>query len=562
MIATRQVDILGAALLGLVFLLPVGDGPWFSFWHEWTAGVAVLLIVLGAVSRMRFERRTVRVDFLSLPSLAIVLAAVPWLQWLAGIEFYHGDAALVSAYLVAFGLCVAVIQSMALDERVALGDRLAWAMLFAAICSVPLAVLQWVGLLRLELGIGIVAGRPVAHMEQTNLLCSLLIQGLLGAWRLRERGRLGSWPFAIMAFLLLLTMTLTQSRVSWLVVTAASAAFVWRRESLRLHGRELLFLVAALVIGFGALAVPWADFQLGLTGLTLEDRLTGGRRPDVWRLFLDAVAFRPWLGWGPLQNGAAQFAVALRHPALMWSFSSAHDFILDLMIWFGAPIGLVAGGTLIAAVFLGVKRAADAASFTTSLAILALVLHGLVELPLHYLYFLLPLGLMLGVLGPVRSSSARSWRLPTQGSASFAMLAVVPAMFLALLARDYMPLSDNRPVLAYDRVAVHESLSGTPDIPDAFILDQLMQFHVFAAQVPVTGLSRSTIDGLRQPMLRFPFVPSQEHYARILGLNGRSQEALDVLQRSCTFMRPLQCDENRRAWTYWQSNGEPLPDWP
>lgn len=559
----RLVDWAGAGLLGVAFLLPPGDAPWVSFWREWVAALAVVLILFAVAGRLRDQGLAIRLPLASLPSLALVLAVVAWLQWLVGIEFYRGDALLVSAYLVAFAACIALAQSLAAEDRAQLADRLAFVMLGAALCSVPLAVLQWLGLMSLDLGIPVVAGRPVAHMEQTNLLCTLLLQGLAGAWRLFERKRLDGRLLGVLAIVLLLTAGLTQSRVALLVLAATAAACVWRRRSLGLPSGMLLLAALALALAVtAALAMPWIDARLGFNGVALGDRLSGGRRPDVWWLFLDAVRQHPLAGWGPLQNGAAQFDQALQHPPLLWLFGSAHDVVLDLMVWFGAPLGALAGGALVIAVLARVKRAADAPQFVSALAALALLLHGLVELPLQYTYFLLPLGLLLGVQGVVEPRAGRVARLPLRGRLTVPVGLVVPAVLLAALARDYIPLSDVRPFMDYDKPANHMLLGASADVPDVLLLDQLQAFQAFAAVKAQSGLAPEAVAALRRPMLRFPFAPSQEHYAHVVALNGQPAAALDALRRGCTFMTAPQCDENRRAWAVWRSLGQPLPAWP
>ena len=254
--------------------------------------------------------------------------------------------------------------------------------------------------------------------------------------------------------------------------------------------------------------------------------------------------------------------MAPAHPALFWLFTSAHDVVLDLVVWFGVPVGLAAGGALIIAVLLRMWRAPDAAAFVTALSSTALLLHGLVELPLFYTFFLFPMGLTLGAVGGDEMSARSTWRLRLEGQLGFAMLGLVPALLLMLLARDYVPLSDTRPVLVLDRAASHASLNASPDTPDALLLDQLRAYHAYAAHLPVSGLSAADIDGLRPPMLRFPFQPSQELYAHVLALNGRPEQAIDALNRGCTFVTPIQCDMSRGAWNYWRSQGEPLPVWP
>ena len=561
MIALRQVRFLGAILFAATFMLSVGDRPWHSFWREWVASLAILLMVLAAANRMRDEGRPLRVELRSLPTLAIMLAVACWFQWAMGRLAYRGDALLASAYLVAFAACIAIARSLRPEDRARLADDLALAMLVAALCSAPIAALQWIGTLRLELGIPVVGGRPVAHMEQTNLLCSLVLQGLFGAWRLHERGRLPRAALQAIGVVLLAVAVLTQSRVAWLVAIAVLVAWAWRQRHLALRSRGRWLAIAAGAIALGAVLLPLLDRRLGLAGMDLAERTSGGRRPDVWALFLDAVRVHPWAGWGALQNGEAQFALADRHPSLMWLFSSAHDVVLDLMVWFGAPAGLICGGALVVAIIRRVRGARDAAAFVTALAAGALLLHGLVELPLQYTYFLLPFGLMLGAVDE-DVTAIRAWRLPMQGPLPFALLALLPALLLALLARDYIALSEARPRLEYDKAADHMVLGAPFEVPDVLMLDQLQAFQAFARVPMRAGADDAVLAALRRPMLRFPLVQAQERYARIMALNGRVDVARDTLRRECGFMPPPSCREYHRAWRAWQAAGEPLPDWP
>jgi Virulence factor membrane-bound polymerase, C-terminal/O-Antigen ligase len=539
--------------------MPPGDAPWISFWREWTATAAVLLIVLGLVNELQREAVPLRLSLLSLPALAFALATVPWIQWLCGLEFYRGDALLVSLYLVGFGVCVLVSQWMSERGRDGLLDRLAFAMLGAGAVSAVLAVLQWTGQLHLEMNLPLTGGRPLAHMEQTNLLCSLLLQGVFGAWRLYERRRLGRAPALALALALLLAVDLTQSRVAWLVLVVAMASWALRVRSMDMRTRWPALAGALAVIAAGPVVVPILARHLGQDTLELSSRLTGGLRPAAWRLFVDAIHARPWAGWGAEQAGTAQYLLADRHPALHEFLISAHDIVLDLMVWFGAPIGLLAGGALVVATAAGLWRAGDSARLVTALAACALLLHGLVELPLHYTYFLFPLALMIGA-GAAKPAPRASTR--TMPAWSTAAVALPVTAVLALLARDYIPLSDYRPHMAYDKPSDHMVLTAPPPFTDTLIFDQLRAFQLFSEVPPRPGLDAATLESLRQPLLRFPFAVAQEHYAHIVALNGQPATAIDVLGRSCRFMQAIQCDGSHRAWEAWRDAGEPLPAWP
>lgn len=552
------VDLTGAALLTLALLLPVGDAPWFSFWREWMASIAVLLLLLGVLATLRSAQRRLDLTPGSLPSLALGLSALCWVQSALGYVPYFSDAFLASLYLLAFAICIAAPVSLPAAQRDALADRLAAALATAAIVSAPIAVLQWLGLLTLDLGMPVAGGRPVAHMEQANLLCSLLIQGLAGIWRLQARGRLGRLATALGIIILLPVVVLTQSRVAWLVAAAAVALVLWRRDIVPMRSTGRVILLGAVAVFLGGLLLPALDSSLGIPGASLAERSSAGRRPELWALFLDALAMHPFVGWGVLQNGTAQYALAQDHPSLGWYFSSAHNIVLDLAVWFGIPIGLLAGGALFVAVGRRVAHANSTARLATSFAAAALLLHALVELPLHYAYFLLPLGLLIGT--STSNPAPDRWRvgLPPWPAA----LAIPWMLVLALLAHEYITLTDVRPTLAIDRASRHLLLTAEVPAPEVKALDRLHDFHVFAAIPLRDGVPATALDLARSVMISSPYAPVIERAALVAGLNGRTAEAEEALARLCRFEPASACARSEAAWAIWRAQWPELPPWP
>jgi O-antigen ligase len=561
----KSSDVMNAAgviMLALTFVLPVGDPPWTSFWREWSAAIAALLIVLSLANLLRELDSPLRLRPASLATMALALAAVCWLQLATGMLNATSDALIPSLYLSGFAACFVVAESMPQQERERLADQLAMAMLGAALLSAPLAVMQWVGWLRLELGIRVAGGRPVAHMEQANLLCSLIVQGLVGAWRLVERGWLGRGPYLAFTLVLLTTSILTQSRVALLVCAVLILVLIWRRNIVRWqpHGQALLVITAMLAAG--ALLLPWVSAQFGLNGAALSERASAGRRPAAWMLFLDAVKHRPWAGWGALQNGEAQYAVAMDHQPLAWYFSSAHNIVVDLMLWFGLPIGLFAGAALLLAGVWRIGKAPDGAALATSFAAVCLLLHGLVELPLHYLYFLLPLGFYLGLTTPSQSPKQRTLALPSQAKLTIPVLALASAAVLAVVAHEYNRITEVRPVPAIEKSAGISILSTELPAPDVVLLDRLRDYHLFAAIPLRAGLSRDELELARRVASQQPFPSSLEKYALLAALNGRAAEAHEVLDRLCKLTTSADCAKAQGKWQSWRDSLPQLPDWP
>ena len=555
------IGALGCALLATALLLPVGDAPWYSFWREWTAGAAVIFVLLSLLNILRDRGLSLQWPLWSLQTAAIALAAVVWVQYAAGLVPWRGDAWLSSFYLTGFAFCVLVAGSLPHAERASLADFLAMALAVAGIVSAPLALLQWTGHLTLDMGMPVAGGRPVAHMEQANLLCSLSIQGALGVWRLALRHRIRLRTAALPLVPMLMTVALTQSRVVWLVGPVLLAVVAWRRDLLpwRPHGQRLAGMIAVVFTAF--LVLPWLNEQWALAGAPLSERASMGRRPAVWALFIDAVWAQPFWGWGALQNGAAQYQVATRHVSLGWYFSSAHNLVLDLMVWFGAAIGLTAGAALLWATVRRLRGAVDAPGLVTALAAASLVLHALVELPLHYAYFLLPLGLMLGASRSDATSGA-TLHLPARLPGLIPALTLVPGLLLAALASDYIRLTDVRPGMVTDPSTRNEIFEAQLPPPEVLLLDQLQGLHRLAVVPLRQAVGVAQLDAAKAAMLRSPMAPVIERQALIAGLNGRTGDAQSALQRLCKFEPPAQCERSAHAWELWRAQWPQLPPWP
>lgn len=561
--AAGIAPVAGAALLAAALLLPIGDAPWFSFWREWVASAAALLIVLGALQILQRQGLALRLRLLSAPGLALVLAAWCWLQFAAGLVPYLSDALLASLYLAGFGLCWAASAALPEPERAALADRVAAAWLAAAMLSVPIAVGQWLGWLTLDMGLRPAGGRPVAHMEQANLLCSLLVQGAIGLWRLHVRAYLGRRLSVLGLVALLAVIVLTQSRVAWLVGAVATGIVVWRPQLAPLRSTGKVMLASTVAVFAGAILLPGLDATLGLEGASLADRTSQGRRPAIWALFADAATEKPLLGWGVLQNGAAQFALAERHSSMGWYFSSAHNIALDLMVWFGIPLGLLAAGTLYLGALRRLATATTSAELATAFGATALLLHGLVELPLQYAYFLLPLGLMLGAGTSVHAASAAPgpmavWR---HRGVPIAIAAFATGL-MAMLAHEYIRITDVRPGMAIDKSIGYLVLEADGPAPDVVLLDRLRAFHDFAAIPLGSAAPPGKLAAARTVLLRSPFAPVIERAAVIAAVSDDPARAAEALARVCRFETADACEESRRVWGLWRDRWAQLPPWP
>lgn len=218
---------LAAVLLALVpasWLVPNHYPPWTSAWSD---GLALLALTLSAL---------LVPDRLSLPRawLLWVLAALAsvLLQAALGIIVFGGDALMVSIYLAAFALALALgswLGDLRSDPEGYRLTLLAAALALSAIASVGIALTQWthalsLGIFGADLPSG---GRPYGNLAQANHFSTAVFLGLCSMAVLFEQGRIGASALAIGGLFLTAGLVMAGSRTAWLQVLLTCALALW-----------------------------------------------------------------------------------------------------------------------------------------------------------------------------------------------------------------------------------------------------------------------------------------------------------------------------------------------
>ncbi|MEW6704390.1 MAG: Wzy polymerase domain-containing protein [Pseudomonadota bacterium] len=560
----RPLLPLGGVLLAASYLLPSTERPWPSFWREWVAGCALIVLFAWTFGGQPGPQRY-RVPAAALLSVSLAVSA--WAQLAAGSLNFLSDAVLVSGYLLGFAAAIVGASNVEAEGRRALIRTLCLVWLAAAVVSTPIALLQWLRVLPWE---GVLStdlphygGRPVAQLGQSNMLCLLMLLGLASLLRLYEEDALPAGKLLLLVPLLTAGAALTQSRLAW-VAYGTAPCFWWllsRRAAPRI--RTGWFVAAAALFAALSALVLSGNYELGLGGTALAERMSGGRRPDAWRLFLNAVFERPWTGWGWLQTGNAQISVALQHPPLAWYFSSSHNQFLDLALWCGIPIAIGVAGFIVVG---GARLCTSTSGGTEASSLLAIVfvlLHAMVEFPLLYGNILWPLGFWLGIHLGKRGSASSVVHLPGVPFRIGSWLILpVGAALLGVLARDVRIAQEIWPTTRIAHVAERPILYAEPSSPQILLMDSLQAFHDFAAQSQNAALSPETYARMHSVRNRYPYPEVLEHYAWVLSRNGGETEAIHELQLACRFQSATSCAELLAAWSFWRGSGNRVPALP
>lgn len=516
---TGPVSLLAGGTLLLAFWQPNHFSPWVSFYNEFLAFVALLLLGLHALlSGNRYKLSPLGVALLA-------LALVPWLQYWAGLIVYSGDALIASLYLSAAGAAVLLGRSY-VSTRDPI-TMLAALLLIAALVSVVLALVQWLGIdSSIWLSDLNPARRPGANLAQSNHLATLLCMGLAGLLYLWER-RLLSWQTSsFMGVLLLFGLALTQSRTSWIVSLGFTGWCLWhyRAGNLRLAPvYPLLWL--GLYIGF----IVLLSYVAEALHFVVEDVMTRAQqteRLDEWQQMWYAVTQGDLWGYGWTQVATAQLAVALEYPTGL-PLNHSHNIVLDLLIWNGPLLGSVIVLLLIGWLLRLYLRAASVESIFCLMAVGAVLVHGLLEYPLEFAYFLLPISVLLGLAesgqnAPVLGTAPR-W------TAAPALMAGILATFLVWA--EYRFIEEDFRQMRFEvagfrpGAAIEESPWQLP------LFNQFRAYIRFARNGAHEGMSDVEISRMRKVSTHFPTPPSLMRYGLALALNDRPKEARELFLR-------------------------------
>jgi len=374
------------------------------------------------------------------------------------------------------------------------------------------------------------ARRMWGNLNQPNHVGTYLTFGLAACLFLGQRHRkwLGLMTVAVLA--LLLGMALTFSRVTWIHIgvvgllagiplAAEARGRAWPIRWLALCGPVLLLALAYQSWGW-LIALANGAWALDLPG-SMEQRMHEGvgLRPLLWKHAWHIFLAHPWLGGGWGDYAWNQYVQTDTLGQVEMSMN-AHNIVLDLLAKAGVA-GLLAVLVPLAWLALDLRkrlRSPEVAFLSAMIAVM--VVHSLLEYPLHYVFFLFPFAFILGLL------DSKTLRFPSPPVAwGFSgVVVVLGALLLVRLWADYRVLER----LYFVSGARIES-TGHPGGP---VLLTPYATLVTAMNASVTEqTARSLVKLERQAVQFYPASSTIQRYALALAFEGKTEEAVIQVRR-------------------------------
>ena len=512
--------LLAVVFISLGWLLPIHYRPWVTYTGELFAFLS--LFSLAAI----YLKDKTKLPVLGLALL--LLAIIPLIQYLAG-ELFFFDKALTSA-LFAFGFWLSMVIGYNLSveklDRESIFTGFSIVLLLCGTLTGIIAICQWLtldayipGMVNMQNAV-----RPYANFAQPNNMATFLVMSLLGCLYLYEKQKLKTWITCLCSLIMLLALALSQSRTSWVACCCILiyGAYQQYKGFIRLKWYYALAWFG-LFIGF-ILILPAVTQLIGqITDANIAQtkdviaRATGDMsRLAIWEQMLHAIADRPWFGYGWNQTSVAYTLVSDHFQGPVW-IRSAHNFILDFVLWNGLLIGLPFLAYLGYWGYQLNKHVNSVESVIGILMIGAVLIHSMLEFPQYYAYFLLPVGFIIGLVQSQQANIKTITLSPNYMRVSYA----ISLIMLILIVRDYSVMVPKlNQSMRYEQTP--EKITNQDQI---YLLEEFNRRIAWIRMNPYTKVNAQQLEDIKEIVLNYPTKYDLIKYAKVLAFNGYEQEA-------------------------------------
>lgn len=525
--------LIAAILTSLAWLMPIHYRPWVTYTGELYAFFALFAITAICL------KEKLKIPAISLPIL--LLAGVPLVHFLTGQVFFFSTAIMGFIFVFSFWLASVLGYNLSTGSysREETFTNLSYVFLASGTITGIIALCQWSNLDSILPGMVNISGnqRPYANFAQPNNMATFLLMSLMSCLYLYEKKKIQIKWLMTCALPIIMGIALSQSRTSWVAAIAIMIylAIYQYKGIIRLkwyYSSLLLFLFIFFIWLFPVLSLLIAQMTDAevIRSRELVSRATGDMsRLAIWQQMLAAIQAQPWFGYGWYQTSVAFVSITDTVQGPVW-IRSAHNFIIDFLIWNGAVIGVP---FLAYFGYLGYQMQRWVKTPESVIGILmigAFVTHAMFEFPQHYAYFLLPVGFIIGTVLAQRADMAKQLVMPAW---LIKAIFAVGVILIAVIYRDYDTVV---PKLGQSIRYEQQPEKITNEKP-IFLLTEFNHRIDWIRVDPYTKMSQDEIHQHEKLVVSYPTKYNLLKYIRLLAYNGSIKEAHHQLWRLNTIQK-------------------------
>ncbi len=354
---------------------------------------------------------------------------------------------------------------------------------------------------------------------------------------------------SVVAVCLTIGLAFTQSRTGLLSFTCLLVAvLVWRAKW---RSRYVALFAIFLYALYWVLPDLLREFHQiifvgggGVDGIYYRPIQTEDLRIRAWKLFAAAILEHPWFGYGWTAITTAQVEVSNANRPLGINFAQAHNMFLDILLWLGIPLGLFLIIICVAWFVRALQKTKTTQGLACLLALMVVGAHSMLEFPLHYAFFLLPTGILIGFTNFHSGNSVliktRAWVL--------VVLWAVAGFGLVVTIGDYFRSEQSYYALRFEKARIGTRTADVARPPDVLVLTQLRDW-IWAERVVLhRNMPHNELQILDSIAQRFPAGWTIYRIAKASAISSDSERAQYWVDRICAFVPTTECLELHKAW--------------
>lgn len=506
----------------LSWLIPNYYQPWLGVYPNSLAFTAYWLLFIWVLINLPLQGGK---ELILLPTVLLIIIT----QYLFGISIYLGEVLVVSLFIIAFVLSYLTGLNFSVSDTLRKNFTKSLAILFilGALISGYIALLQWQQLNN-SIWIRDMApgGRPYANFGQPNNLATALCLGLAGVLYLFETRILQRICTIFISLFILFALALAQSRTTWLVGIIVIIFWAWKSRysdiKPRLSTCKLLlwYLLFMIIVAL----LPWLNQLLLISTPDLLVRVQEHSRVQLWQQMGLAILNGPWYGYGVGQVAEAQISITNIFSTNGLMSFYAHNILLDILVWFGFLFGFLLIILMVCGLFCLFLKAYSIESRFALVVALCILTHSMLEYPHAYLFFLLPLGAVLGIAA-ADLPKTRLFRIPKAFTLIFATCI---AAIAAWIMYEYIVIEQDFRLLRFESANIG-TVRAEQAAPDVLLLDNLREYTRLARTDASDILGDEQLVWAQQVAHHYPYPSSLIRYIQALAINGKVEKAVNEL---------------------------------
>ena len=530
--------LFAAFFYALAYLIPNHVPPWFGFHADAWAGLVGLLLVAGVLWRSKAS-----LNIGLVPVLIICIWAIIAFQYGFGLIEQRGVAWVNLLYLSGFLLAYVAGYIWERGQAYQCADFVFATALIASVVSFAMQLQQWLDINLMGNWLLYAQGRYYANLSQPNQLGSLMMHGVLACGWFYHRRKVPAMVSFVLAAILFFGLALANSRTSWVNAGFLLVALLFfiNKNGVSRFFKPFLFLLAIYLIYIFLLPL----MNAALFGVNFAEGVRSpmdSSRLEIWKMLLQGIMLKPWLGYGWGQVGHVQFMPGLPVLNVPVALMQSHNLVLDMLIWNGIPLGLLLLAGFAFIIISIVKKISNVEQLLMALFIAILLIHAMLEYPFEYAYFLIPTGLMLGALA-ANTGMRDFFILPHK---SVWILFAPLSVFYGVTVSDYLKAETSFYGLRFEQRRIKTNIPSIP--PDVVGLTQLRNAIIFARFKPEIQHSAADMAWAEMVVKDTPSTLTMYRLALMYAFAQENERALHWMRTAVRMSPPEQCYGLAAMW--------------